>query len=97
MSKPHDIEDAIEGIRAVVPSVTVVQMHRTHPADDDGLWWFRLPAISRDIQLESSTSDCPFLVEHSDMAATSDAFRVHSVPDAVAAVVAYLQSISGAL
>lgn len=94
MRKAHDIEAVIDRVRAAVPTVTVVQMHRTHPADDDGLWWFRLPDISRDIQLESATYDCPFLVEHSDMASSSDAFRVHSVPDAVAAVVAYLQSVS---
>ena len=96
MSKPHDIEAVIDGVRAVVPYVVVVQMHRTHPADDDGLWWFRLPDISRDIQLESSTYDCPFIVEHDDMASSSQALTAHSVPEAVAAVVSYLQSISRA-
>ena len=96
MNKSHDIEAVIDGVRAVIPSVIVVQMHPTHPADDDGLWWFRLPGVSRDIQLESSTYDCPFLVERSDMASISEAITAHSVSDAVSSVVSYLRSISSA-
>jgi len=96
MSKPHDIEAVITEVRSEVPSVLVVQMHQTHPADDDGLWWFRLPGVSRDIQLESSTYDCPFLVEHDDMRSSAEAFRAHSVSEAVSSVVSYLRSISSA-
>jgi hypothetical protein len=96
MSKPHDIEAVISGVQSQLPAVAVVQMHQTHPADDDGLWWFRLPGVSRDIQLESSTHDCPFLVEHSDRASTSEALTAHSVPEAVSFVVSYLRSISSA-
>ena len=94
MNKSHDIESVISGVRAAFPAVEVVQMHRTHPADDDGLWWFRLPNVSRDIQLESSTYDCPFLVEHSDMTSTSDGFTAQSVTEAVSAIITYLHSIS---
>lgn len=96
MNKSRDIEAVIEGVRAAIPSVIVVQLDQPHPADDNGLWWFRLRGLSRDIQLESSTYDCPFLVEHSDMASTSEAITVHSVPEAVSSVVSYLHSISGA-
>src|SRR4051812_16251057 len=96
MSKPHHIEAVIRGVRSALPNVEVVQMHPTHPADDDGLWWFRLPGISKDIQLESSTYDCPFIVEHDDMASTSEALTAHSVPEAVSFVVSYLRSISEA-
>lgn len=95
MSEPHDIEAVISGVRSQLPAVAAVQMHRTHPADDDGLWWFRLPGSSRDIQLESSTYDCPFVVEHSDMTSTSEALTAHSVSEAVSFVVSYLRSISG--
>ena len=96
MSKPHDIEAVISGVRLQLPAVAVVQMHQSHPADDAGLWWFRLPGVSRDIQLESSTYDCPFLVEHDDMASTSEALTAHSVSEAVSFVVSYLRSISTA-
>lgn len=95
MGKVCDIEAIISGVRSAIPDVEVVQMHKTHPADDDGLWWFRLPGISRDIQIESSIYECPFLVEHDDMQSTSDAFSVQTVPDAVDAIVLYLRSISG--
>ena len=95
MSHPHDIETIISEVRAALPAVHVVQMHRTHPADDDGLWWFRLPEVRPDIQIESSTYDCPFRVEHSDMATSAEAFAVHSVPEAVHALVSYLRSVSG--
>lgn len=97
MGKPHDIEAILIGVRSVLPNVEVVQMRRTHPADDDGLWWFRLPQIRRDIQLESSTYDCPFIIEHSDMVSASEAVRVCSVSEAVLAIVTYLRSISTAV
>ena len=96
MNKSHDIESVISGVRSAFPTVQVVQTRRTHPADDDGIWSFRLPDASRDIQLESSTYDAPFLVEHSDMASTSDAFSAQSVAEAVSAIVSYLRSISTA-
>ena len=95
MGQPHDIEAIISAVRSTLPVVRVVQMHRTHPADDDGLWWFRLPDVRPDIQIESSTYDCPFRVEHSGMTTSTEAFTVHSVPEAVQAVVSYLRSVSG--
>ncbi len=97
MNKQHDIENVISGVRAEFPIVEVVQMPKTRPADDDGLWWFRLSNVSRDIQLESPTYNCPFWVEHSDMASSSEAFTAQSVSETVSAVVCYLRSISTAV
>lgn len=97
MNKQHDIDRVISGVRAEFPIVEVVQAPKTHPEDDDGLWWFRLPNVSRDIQLESSTCNCPFWVEHSDMVFSSDAFTSESVTETVSAVVSYLRSISTAV
>jgi hypothetical protein len=94
VSKPHDIEAIISGVRSAVPNVEITQMHRTHPADDDGLWWFRLPQVSRNIQIESSTYDCPFIVEHNGMTSDGEASRACSVAEAVSAIVDYLRSIS---
>jgi hypothetical protein len=94
MNNLHDIERVIRGVRAEFPTVEVVQTPNTQPADDDGLWWFRLPTVSRDIQLESSTYNCPFWVEHSDMVSSSEAFISESVIEAVMAIVSYLRSIS---
>ena len=69
-------------------------MDRRSPADDNGLWWFRLPGITKDIQIESSTYDCPFLIEHDDMRSSREAIQSHTVEEAVAAVVSYLRSLS---
>jgi len=32
-------------------------------ADDDGLWWFKIAGSKNDIQVESSSGNCPFLIE----------------------------------
>ncbi len=43
---PNDIDRVISGVKTKIPEVYVVQMHKSHPADDDGLWWFRIPGIA---------------------------------------------------
>jgi len=89
----HDIESIIDGVRRLIPEVEVVQMHKIHAADDDGLWWFRLPGRRRDIQIESWTYDCPFLIEHDDMKSSSDALTGHSVSETVQIVTKYLLAL----
>jgi hypothetical protein len=90
----RDIEVIIDRVKSRVPGVTVSQLTVKHPGvDDDGLWFFSFPGVSRDIQLESSTGKCPFLVEHSDMKATSEAKTARSIEEAVDEVVAYLSKL----
>ncbi len=89
----RDIDQIITLVHDRLPSVDVVQIHKTHPADDDGLWWFRLPGVSKDIHLESSNGMCPFIVEHDDMRSSTDAWRATSVEEAAEAVVEYLTSL----
>ncbi len=62
-------------------------------ADDDGLWFFSLPGIAKDIQLESPFGVCPFIVEHSDLKISTEAQTARSVEKAVEKVVAYLTSL----
>jgi hypothetical protein len=88
----RDIDRVIALVRGRLPSVSVVQWHKTHPGDDDGIWWFRLPGVERDIQLESSFGTCPFLVEHDDMRSTAEQWRAASVEQAAEAVVGYLEA-----
>ena len=87
----HDIDTVIDGVRRLIPEVEVVQMHKTHAADDDGLWWFRLPGIAEDIQIESSSYDCPFTVEHDSMTSSADAITCRTVEETISTVIAYLQ------
>jgi hypothetical protein len=60
----RDVEKTIELIQAMHPAVEVEQLKVLHPgADDDGLWFFIQPESSFQVQIESSTGMCPFLVE----------------------------------
>ncbi len=58
-----DIEELIGLVRARLPNVEWEQLSVTHTADDDGLWFFWIPSRPGEVQIESSSGACPFLVE----------------------------------
>lgn len=90
----RDIDRIIELVRQRLPDVTVQQLQVRHPGvDDDGIWWFCLPAVTKDIQIESTHGTCPFLVEHDDMRSSAEAERAFTVKEAVEKVVHYLISV----
>jgi hypothetical protein len=90
----RDIDRIIERVKNLIPDALVEQLWVSHPGvDDDGLWFFRLPGIAKDIQIESSQGVCPFIVEHCDMKSSTDAETAWSVEEAVQKVVAYLMSL----
>jgi hypothetical protein len=59
----RDIDLIIEKVNQQFPEILVHQYQKTHPADDDGVWWFSLPTIEPDIKLDSPYGFCPFMVE----------------------------------
>ena len=61
----RDIDRVLERVKAGLPTVSWEQLKGTHPADDDGLWFFTLPGLKEDVQAESSSGMCPFIVEGS--------------------------------
>ena len=91
-SMERDIDRIIQQVKEQLPEVDVVQLQKIHPADDDGIWWFRLPGIDKDIQIESSYGNCPFIVE-TDELCCEQARNAESVDDAVKMVVEYLRSL----
>jgi hypothetical protein len=91
-SMESDIDRIIQQVNEQLPEVDVVQLQKIHPADDDGIWWFRLPGIDKDIQIESSYGNCPFIVE-TDELCCEQARNAESVDDAVKMVVEYLRSL----
>ena len=92
----RDIDQIIERVKTLIPGVHVEQLWVSHPGvDDDGLWFFRLPGMAKGIQVESSNGMCPFIVEHCDMKASTDAESARSIEEAVEKVVAYLASLTG--
>lgn len=60
----RDIDMIIAAVSKTHPNLLIEQLRVAHPgADDDGVWFFKYPAVSIAVQLESSTGNCPFLVE----------------------------------
>ena len=69
------------------PEIGVQQLQVSHPgADDDGLWYFKHPLSTEEVQLESSTGVAPFLVESNHAPSTV----ANTIEDAVALVAARL-------
>jgi len=65
----RDIEKISNVLRTTYPDIVIEQLTVLHPgADDDGIWYFRRSGGSTEIQLESSSGNCPFLVESSGAA-----------------------------
>jgi uncharacterized caspase-like protein len=61
----RDIDQIIAKVRTALPHVSIEQLKVAHPgADDDGIWFFSSPA-GIEVQLESSTGNCPFIIERS--------------------------------
>ena len=60
----RDIDQIIQSITDICPTVKVRQLRVSHPGiDDDGLWFFKRPGSESEVQIESSNGLCPFLIE----------------------------------
>jgi len=60
----RDIDQIIERLRNELPGAQITQLQVTHPgADDGGLWFVRVPGQRGEVQIESSSGTCPFLIE----------------------------------
>lgn len=60
----RDIDQIIQSMRTVCPTVNVRQLEVSNPgADDDGIWFFKQSGSEFEIQLESPKGMCPFLIE----------------------------------
>lgn len=86
-----DIDKFIDIVKSHLPTIRVLQHLNAHPSDDEGLWWFQLPDVKNDIQFESPTGMCPFLVEHSGMKSSVEARNATSVEEAAHMAIDYLR------
>jgi hypothetical protein len=89
----RDIDIIIEKVRERLPVVAVRQHEVVNPADDDGIWWFSLPGVKRDVHVESSFASCPFVIE-TDEQSSGEALRASSVEQTVQLIVEYLVAAS---
>ena len=62
-SMTPDLAHVVRRVREGLPSVQWQQAPVTHVGDDDGVWFFWLPDLPGEVQIESSCGACPFIVE----------------------------------
>ncbi len=83
-----DVDQIIASVQSELRDVRCSQLTVAHPADDDGIWFFSLPSGRNEVQIESSSANCPFLIEHNS---TDERFTDATVPEVVAKVVDLVQ------
>jgi hypothetical protein len=79
----RDIDKVIERVKTALPDVRWEQLKAGHPADDDGLWFFTLPGLNEDVQAESSSGMCPFLVEGNKEGQRVDCATIDKTADTI--------------
>ena len=89
----RDIDIIIKEARERLPALMVRQHEDAHSSGDDGIWWFSLPGVKRDVHIESSSATCPFVVETDDQS-SDEALRASSVDQAVRLIVEYSTAAS---
>ena len=78
----RDIDTVIAAVRRTYPGVAVEQLRVTHPADDDGIWFFSHTRGRTEVQVESSNGAAPFLIETND----DPPLKGQSVDEAIAII-----------
>lgn len=82
----RDIDKIVQSLFHAHPGLVHEQFRMLHPgADDDGLWFFRHPDFSFEVQLESPNGECPFLFETSELHEPAQARTVAEAISLVAA------------
>src|ERR1700709_1720421 len=90
MIKERDIDQITATVKERLPDVQVDQWIKLNPNDDDGLWYFRRPGANGEIQLESSSGNCPFTVESDAMKNSSQAVQAQTPDAAVQLITQFL-------
>lgn len=85
----RDIDAVIRQVRQRMPEARVARLRVKWPADDDNLWWFSLPGVKQDIQIEGAA--CPFLLETEEQCCGL-ALKAATVAEATGMIVDYLES-----
>lgn len=89
----RDIDQVIAILRERLPQVKCEQLGVRHPGtDDDGIWFLELAPGGPEVQVESPTGMCPFLVEST---ATDDRIAGPSVQETAEAVESILRRFGG--
>ena len=93
MPNERDIDQITLTVKERLPDVQVDQWIKEKPTDDDGLWYFRRPGLAGEIQLESPSGNCPFVVESDAMKNSAQAVKAPTRDKAVQLITEYLGSL----
>jgi hypothetical protein len=93
MKNGRDIDVITAAIKERIPDVQIEQWVKMDPTDDDGLWYFRRGDVKGEIQLESSSGNCPFVIESDAMKSSAQAVTAPTPDEAVKLVTEYLGSL----
>jgi len=59
----RDVDQISDLVIKQLPGIKVEQLECKHEADDDGIWFFKKEGSDKEVQIESSSGNCPFLIE----------------------------------
>ena len=95
MSDERHIDHVIKLVEEREPTIRWTHLSVSHPGvDDDGIWFFWLPTVAGEVQLESSTGKLPFLAETDKH---DERVLCNSVEDAARTVCEWLKLPGGRL
>jgi hypothetical protein len=83
----RDVDRIIDLMMRSCPDLEVRQLSVSNPRDDDGLWFFRRPSSVFEVQIESASGMCPFLIETDE---NDKRVNAHTVENAVEVLSALL-------
>jgi len=86
----RDIDQIIAAVRQQIPEVTVDQLRKQRPTDDDGVWWFGLPGVIDDVRVENRWGQCPFVIQTDDERSGYQRHTALTVAEAAQLIVSYL-------
>ena len=95
MPTERDIDQITATVRERLPDVQVDQWIKEKPTDDDGLWYFRRAGFSGEIQLESTSGNCPFTVESDAMKNSAQAVKAPTRDVAVKLITDFFANLKG--
>ena len=88
----RDIDRIIADVQAQLPDVITEQWQKSNPSQDDGIWFFSLPDLDSDVQIENSYGNCPFIVETNEQSSHL-ALKANTPQEAVGLIVEYLKAV----
>lgn len=90
----RDIDSVSDHVRGGIPNVIETQLHNAPWGEAHGIMWFRLPDMTKGIQVLPRRGKCPFLIEDDDMHTAADAIIATNIDNVGSNVATCLQPLT---